>query len=158
MICAQCLIYFVLLIDLIVKCLHLSFLAFSASWRCFRPRSAVQHQRFIRSDNIAGVIRALQSIPEGNVNWTPHFIKLLSRPRTLVCRDNLLIFASFYIWFANSWHFLSMAFIITKGTERVRKYGGFCALMMTSTLVVFCRRVSFLSPQVSLIISWSRNI
>ena len=46
-------------------CLHLSFLAFLACWRCFRPRSAVQHQRFIRSHNIIGAIRALQCIPEG---------------------------------------------------------------------------------------------
>lgn len=47
------------------KCLHLSFLAFSACWRCFRPRSAVQHQRFIRSHTIIRAIRALQCIPEG---------------------------------------------------------------------------------------------
>ena len=70
------------------KCLHLSFVAFSACWRCFRSRSAVQHQRFIGSHNIIGAIRALQCIPEGT-STEPHILTHITPVHASLSRSAL---------------------------------------------------------------------
>lgn len=140
------------------KCLHLSFLAFSACWRCFRPRSAVQHQRFIRSHTIIRAIRALQCIPEG----TSARLRILTHitPAHSSLSPSPLDICFFVTWFATSWQFPDIDFIITKGTERARKYGGFFVALMMITAQQWLSFDEELvpSPQVSLIISWSRNI